>query len=119
MEDTLTKLQETVNSNLPIATFVEKFAITKNNNNNNTNIVYSVLIGIVQLVICFYTLYTIWKCLQVKDGNDYKYGLCEFVLAGCCLPCYLFWRTFISPCKLAPKVAQTPVTPTQVGSQTQ
>ena len=106
MEDTLTKLQETVNSNLPIATFVEKF-ITKNNNNNNnnnnTNIVYNVLIGIVQLVICIYTLYTIWKCLQVKDGNDYKYGLCEFVLAICCLPCYLFWRTFITRCD-APKV---------------
>ncbi len=67
-----------------------------------------------------YTLYTIWKCLQVKDGNDYKYGLCEFVLAGCCLPCYLFWRTFVRPCELAPKVAQTPiVTQSSINSQTQ
>ena len=64
----------------------------------------------VLIFICIYTLYVIWKCLQIKDGSgNYVNGVCEFVLASCCLPCYLFWRTFISPCNLTPKTNIAPV----------
>ena len=120
MDRTLTKLQDTFTSNLPIATFAEKFFYEDNNDNNDDNkkIIYSILLGIVQLVICIYTLYTIWKCLkETNDNGDYKNGICEFVIAGCCLPCYLFWRTFISPCG-APKVnTQPPAVPVNTSLQ--
>jgi hypothetical protein len=108
MTDALNKIKDSINSNLPIVTLMEKFL--NNDEKGGFSNIYNILLGIVQLFICIYTLYVIWKCLQIKDGSgNYVNGVCEFVLASCCLPCYLFWRTFISPCNLTPKTNIAPV----------
>lgn len=105
----LQNLKSTISSNLPIAKLIVENYIS-NDTNNIGIIIYTIFVIAVKLLIWIYTFYTIWKCLKLKDDKgNYVNTICEFVIAGCCLPCYLIWRTFISPCKLAPNVSN-PVT---------
>ena len=100
------------NSELPICKLFDLYTNqddnVDDNTKKNTRNTYLILLLVFKILIWVYSIYLLYKCLsQRNQSGEHVNGVCEIIVAVCCMPCWLIYRSFINRCSSSvPNVQQ-------------